>query len=210
MTETENQKTEEIPHPTYDDIKDIVEYLVKTKRRNYTFGCYTPDDIAQEIRTVCFLKLAKLDVTTPREKWVNFFGRCVDNALKNLKRDRYVRAAFPDKKKLVALVDEDKSEEAEKLRAKYQKHQDNIKKKLSIRHPVPMDGLSDLIRNNKFELEMEYKDLERYLIERAPDEIIVPLKLLLSGKTKDVTRKEKRRVQAFVKKTLDQCDIGDC
>lgn len=204
MTKTTKTKTKIPSHNiTYQDIEHIVEYLVKTKRRNYSFDCYEPDDIAQEIRLVCFNKLPKLDVTQPPEKWVNFFGRCVDNALKNLKRDKYVRAAFSEKKAYHALEKEDKSEAAQTLRAKWDRHQKNIKKKLAIKHAVPIDGLGDLIRNDKFEREMEYKDLERYLFEKVPDELLVPLKLMLSGRIKKVTRKEKRRVQAFVKKTLD-------
>ena len=73
---------------TYDDIEEIVEYLVRTKSRSYSFDCYEPADIAQEIRIICMLKLDKFDPEKVQpDKWQNFFGRCVDNGLKNLKRD---------------------------------------------------------------------------------------------------------------------------
>jgi len=188
---------------TYNDIEDIIEYLVKTKSRNYSFDCFEPDDIGQEIRIICLNALPKLRPDEqPRDKWVNFFGRCVDNGLKNLKRDRYIRTSFADKKKYEQLEDEDKSDEAKELRRKWAKHQKNIKKKLAIKHAVSIDGLTDLIKNNKFEYEMEYKDLEKHLVEQADDEIVIPLKLMLNGRAKEVSRKEKRRVQAFVKKIL--------
>ena len=73
------------PRLTYADIEDIVEYLVKTKSYGYTFDCYTTADIAQEIRIICFNALGKLDMDRVKDgKLQNFFGRCVDNGLKNL------------------------------------------------------------------------------------------------------------------------------
>ena len=192
---------------TYKDIEHIVEYLVRTKSWNYAFDCYGPDDIAQEIRIICLKSLPKFDPELKEpDKWVNFFGRCVDNGLKNLKRDNYVRTSFPDKKKYEKLEDTDKSEEARELRKKWEDHQKRIKRKLRIRHATSIDGLADLIKNNRFEAEMEYKDLERYLVEKADDSILVSLRLMLSGRNKEVSRKEKRRVQQFVKKTLEKAD----
>jgi hypothetical protein len=190
---------------TYEDIEEIVEYLVKTKSYGYTFDCYTTEDIAQEIRIICFNALGKLDPERVKDgKLQNFFGRCVDNGLKNLKRDNYVRASSPYRKKFYALDENDNSEEAQEIRAKFAHHQKGVKRKLSIRHASPIDGLTELIKNKQFAKEMEYKDLERYLIEKASDDIIGPLKLILSGHSNEVSRKEKRRVQQFVKKL----DIG--
>jgi hypothetical protein len=202
-----NQTTTEQPKHNlkYEDIADIVEYLVRTKSSSYSFDCYTPEDIAQEIRIICFRSLDKLDLERVKDgKLQNFFGRCVDNGLKNLKRDNYVRASSPYKKKFEQLEDEDKSEEAEFIREKWQHHQNNIKRRLAIKHAVPIDGLSELINNDRFQKEMEYKDLERYLLEAASDDIIIPLKLILNGKIAKISRNEKRRVQQFVKKLLGQ------
>lgn len=136
-------------------------------------------------------------------KLQNFFGRCVDNGLKNLKRDNYVRASSPYKKKFEELDKDDQSDDAKEIREKWEHHQNNIKTKLSIKHAAPIDGLEDLINNDKFQKEMEYNDLERHLIEDAPEDIIAPLKLILAGRTDDVSRSERRKVQQFVKKTLD-------
>lgn len=189
----------------YEDIHEIVEYLVRTKSQGYTFDCYARDDIAQEIRIICFKALDKLDLDRVKDgKLQNFFGRCVDNGLKNLKRDNYIRTSSPHKKKFERLDDNDKSAEAEEVREKYGRHQKRIKRRLAIKHAISIDGLGDLINNDRFAREMEYKDLERYLLEKASDDILVPLKLILSGRNGEVSRKEKRRVQQFVKKTLDQ------
>ena len=189
---------------TYSDIEPIVEYLVRTKSYNYTFDTWGQDDIAQEIRIICLNALGKVDPDRVVDgKLQNFFGRCVDNGLKNLKRDNYVRASSPYKKKFEQLDDDDQSEEAQKIRAGWERHQKNIKRRLAIRHAAPIDDMTELLNNERFQREMEYKDLERFLIEKATDDILVPLKLMLSGKVKEVSRAEKRRVQQFVKKTLD-------
>lgn len=202
-SKTKKTKTKKKHNLTYKDIEPIVEYLVRTKCRNYTFGCYTPEDIAQEIRIICFKTLDKLDMDRVKDgKLQNFFGRCVDNGLKNLKRDNYVRASSPYKRKYEELEDDDKSPEAEFIREKWQHHQNNIKRKLAIKHAIPIDGLAELINNDRFEKEMEYKDLERYLLEAATDDVVKPLKLILNGHIDDVSRSEKRKVQQFVKKTL--------
>jgi len=191
---------------TYQDIEPIVEYLVKTKSHTYAFGTFGADDIAQEIRIICLNALGKVDPDRVVDgKLQNFFGRCVDNGLKNLKRDNYVRATSPYKKKFEQLDENDDSEEAREIRAKWERHQKNVKRKLAIRHASPIDDMSELLKNERFQREMEYKDLERYLLEKATDDLIVPLKLILCGKVKEVSRSEKRRVQQFVKKTLDEC-----
>lgn len=198
---TMGQKKKTKHNITYEDIEDIVEYLVKTKAYTYSFGSYTPEDIAQEIRIICFNAIKKLDPDRVKDgKMQNFFGRCVDNGLKNLKRDNYVRASSPYRKKFEQLKDDDKSPEADEIRKKFTHHQKGVKRKLAIRHARPIEGLAELIKNERFEKEMEYKDLERFLLERATDDVIIPLKLILSGNIKKVSRKEKRRVQQFVKK----------
>lgn len=189
---------------SYEDIQPIVEYLIRAKASSYSFDVYGSDDIAQEIRIICMNALPKLDVERVKEgKLQNFFGRCVDNGLKNLKRDKYIRVSAYSKAYKELDVD-DRSEKAQDIRRRYENDQRKIKNRLAIRHTAQIDELSELLKNEQHEEEMEYKDLEKHLIELAPDDIIVPLKLMLSGRIKQVTRNEKKRVQKFVKKILDE------
>lgn len=189
---------------TYSDIEDIVEYLVRTKSHSYSFDCYEPNDIAQEIRIICLAKLDKFDPEKVQpDKWQNFFGRCVDNGLKNLKRDNYIRTSSPYKKKFHQLDDCDKSDDAEKIRTLYARFQNRIKQQLGIIHAKPLSLIGDVARGAKFESELEYKDLEAYLVSQAPSYLKVSLKLMLSGLTKKVSRREKRKVQKYVKSILD-------
>lgn len=191
-----NKKKGEV---TYEDIVEIVEYLVATKSYTYSFDCFEPDDIAQEIRIICLTKLPKFDpeATEPR-KWRNFFGRCVDNGLKNLKRDNYVRTSSEYTKKYEKLSPDDNSDEAQKIRKLYNRHHQRIKVKLGIIHAKPLSLIGDISKTPDFEQEVEYKDLEDYLIRNAPGRLKFPLELLLSGDYKSVDYREKRRVQAYV------------
>lgn len=189
---------------TYEDIQEIVEYLVKTKSYSYQFDCWEPDDIAQEIRIICLTKLEKFDPEkTQPDKWQNFFGRCVDRALMNLKRDNYVRTSSPYKKKFQQLDDDDKSEEAQRIRELYAAFQARIKERLGIIHAKPLCLIGEISRVAQFEKELEYKDLEENLLAKAPNHLKIPLRLLLNGQSKKVTRREKRKVQAYVESALD-------
>lgn len=202
LKERANKKRGEV---TFEDIRSIVEYLVNTKSRSYSFDCWEPEDIAQEIRIICLLKLDKFDPEkTDPEKWQNFFGRCVDNGLKNLKRDNYIRTSSPYKKRFNDLEDGDESEEANKVRELYGRFQKRIKQKLGIIHAKPLCLIGDVRGHAHFEKEMEYKDLEEHLIDNAPSHLRIPLGLMLSNSRDKVTKREKRKVQDYVERALDR------
>jgi len=189
---------------TYEEIEDIVEYLVKTKSHSYSFDCWSHEDIAQEIRIICFQKMESFDPSrVEKDKWKNFFGRCVDNALKNLRRDNYLRtptiridlnSMSPEE-----IIEFKKTEDY----SKWQKFQISLQRKLRIFHPVPIDILGDTIKHCKFHEELEYKDLEKYVVDSAPFKIRGYLVLMLDGKGNLVSQSNKRKVQSFIKKILD-------
>lgn len=199
-------KTQENPENkiTYEDIEDIVEYLVRTKSYSSSFGCWAPDDIAQEIRIICFQKISDFDSSRyPRERWKNFFGRCVDNALKNLKRDNYLR---PSKLGLIKLetmsFDEVSKFKDSDEYEKWKTFQIKLQRKLRILHPIPIDVLGDTIKHCKLQEELEYNDLERHVVNSIAPELRDSLQKMLNGQTHIVPQKDKRKIQAFVKKLL--------
>jgi len=189
---------------TYDDIEDIVEYLVKTKSRSYSFDCWTPEDIGQEIRLICFQKIKHFDPSRiNKDKWKNFFGRCVDNALKNLKRDNYLRAS-PIHIDLENMTPEEVIEfKKTENYSRWQKFQTTIKIKLKIFHPVPIDILGDTIKHCRFHEELEYKDLEKYVVDSAPLKLKRSLEKMLNGQRESVSQNNRRKVQLFIKKILN-------
>jgi len=188
----------------YSDIEDIVEYLVKTKSRNYAFGTWAPEDIGQEIRIICLQKIKHFDPTrVEKDRWKNFFGRCVDNALKNLKRDNYLRTSPPVRVDLEGMT-ADEIIEFKKTEdyARWMKFQANLQRKLRILHPIPIDALGDTIKHNKLEEELEYKDLEKHVVDSICVKLRAPLQQMLDGKGKLVSKKNKRKIQSFIKRFL--------
>ena len=141
----------------YDDITQIVEYLVKTKSRNYTFDCWTEDDIAQEIRIICFKALDHFDVGRVKpDKWQNFFGRCVDNGLKNLKRDNYIRSSPPCKGDCGFLHAEERTNaNIGTVCKRWLRFRRNIQRKIRVLHPIPIDIIGDSVRDVSIEDQVE-------------------------------------------------------
>ena len=188
----------------YEDISDIVEDLVKAKSRQYAFGFYEPADIGQEIRAICFKVLPKYDATrVEKEKIKNFFGRCVDNGLRNLKRDNYVRSASPYKAQFASLEDSDQSEAAQHIRTMWGEFQRRIKVRLGIVHAEQLSVIGDHVDETSFDEKMEYNDLERYLVENAPPNIAEDLLLMLEGHIKGIAPKNRQRVRRYVEIMLE-------
>ncbi len=107
-TTTKKKEQESQSNLTYEDIEPIVEYLVRVKAPTYTFDCWDIEDIAQEIRIIClYHALPKYDASKSKDKkqLINYFGRCVDNRLKNLKRDKYIRFTPPFSRQIVCKLE---------------------------------------------------------------------------------------------------------
>ncbi len=84
-------KLKEKPVLTYADIEEMVEYLVVTNQFKYRFDGFTDSDIAQEIRQKCFLLLEKWNNNRPEGNPIWFFGKSIQNHLKNLKRNHNLK-----------------------------------------------------------------------------------------------------------------------
>ena len=192
-----NQKSR--PSLTYKDIESIVEYLVKVKSRDNTFDCFEPDDIGQEIRIICFKALDHFNFEkVKKNKLVNFFGRCVDNRLHNLKRDKYIRFASPCNSDCDMLHGGEKDTELSKICKRWLKHQDRIAKQRVIKNPVSIEIVAEL-RDNKFEKAIEAEDIKRFLINNIEDSLRPGLIKILTGSGKKVPIKYRREIQASVK-----------
>lgn len=204
---TKKTKKEKKPvkKPKYSDIEHIVEYLVKTKSRAASFDCYSPEDIGQEIRIICFRALDHFDITRVKEdKWQNFFGRCVDNGLKNLKRDKFLRTSPPCKKDCEFLHGDEYLDNALGAVCKrWLRFRKNLQRKIKIRHPIPIDIIGDNIKDTSHEKEIEASDLEKHLLSSIPSFLRGNLRLMLDGKAKLVPRKEKKKIQELVRTLLD-------
>lgn len=204
------RKKKKIKQLTYEDIEDIVEYLVRTKCYNYSFDCFEPADIAQEIRIICLKALKHFDVNRVEEdKWKNFFGRCVDNGLKNLKRDRYIRTTSPCKSDCELLHgDEHLNGDLGRVCKKWIKFRKTLQRKINIRHPVPIDLLGDIKQNGNFQSEIEVNDLKKYLYNMTDESLRPSLALMFKGHSRKVPKEVRERIQErifdYVEKYIEE------
>jgi hypothetical protein len=173
---------------TYKDVEHIVEYLVKVKSDQNSFDCYTSDDIGQEIRLICFRALEHFDLSRVKEeKLVNFFGRCVDNAIKNLKRDKYIRYSGPCTGECKFLHSDD-TIDLQNVCKRWLRFKKGIQVKLNIRHPLNIDDLP--IHDDDVDESVDWQDYKHYLINCVPDNLKKPLREFLF---EDVKLKKKDR-----------------
>jgi len=186
----------------YSDISDIVEYLVRAKAYKYTFDCWELDDIAQEIRLICFKALEKYDGSRVVDnKLINYFGTCVDNALKNLKRDKYIRmtpnCCSPD----CELSHGEENTDRE-ICPRWSKYNEKIRSQRVIKHPLSIDAIGNHVNSANFEENLEMEDIKEYLIKNIDRNLRSGLLNILGGNKKEVDIKNRRKIQEFVKKAL--------
>lgn len=75
----------------------IIAEIASTTSKRQTFAYFTPDDIAQEIWVICVRALGGYNESLGSLE--HFLRRCVNNRLRNLRRDRYFRPSYGDKTK---------------------------------------------------------------------------------------------------------------
>lgn len=188
---------------SYDDISDIVEYLVKVKSHAYVFDCYTEDDIGQEIRIICLRALERFDMSRVNdEKLVNYFGRCVDNALKNLKRDKYIRAPNSCSEDCKFLHEE--SSDIQRVCKRWLNSKNNLQRRISVRHPINIDAVSDAVQDVNSSEEVDIEDLKSYIISKVDESLRPSVKIMFYGNPDDVPLRERRIIQAFIKDLLQE------
>ena len=75
----------------YESVQDLVETIVSMKKAKYNFPGVDPEDLAQDIRMICWEKLEnKFEPDKVGKSIFHFVARCVDNALYNKFRGIYL------------------------------------------------------------------------------------------------------------------------
>lgn len=89
MTKTRNEVT--ASGISYDDAQDLVETIVSMKKTKYNYPGVDPEDLAQDIRLMCWEALEqKFDHTKVGKSVFHFVARVVDNGLYNKFRGIYL------------------------------------------------------------------------------------------------------------------------
>lgn len=189
----------------YSDIADIVENLVKLKASSYRFDHFDTDDVAQEIRIICLKALNHFEVDKiDKDKWANFFGRCVDNGLKNLKRDNYVRFTPSCTGECNLLHgDEFINSELDGICKKWVKFKINLKKKLNIKHPVKSDAVLQKIPNKNFEAEIDNKEYIQYVLAPLDDKLKKKITDILAGNKRGLSSQDIKKINEILGGVLE-------
>lgn len=186
---------------SYDEIEAIVEHLVRVKSSSAVFDCWEPEDIAQEIRIICFNALEHFDRSRVKDdKLVNYFGRCVDYRLQNLKRDKYIRFTPHFSKEQISKAESQPDSEIGK---KYKKFKENVKRRQKVKHPVPIEHVGDNFASDTVSTQVEINDLREYLVNRIEERLRIPLLLMLDGDHKSVDKSTREEVQDFVEQCME-------
>ncbi len=74
----------------YNDHTSLVETIVSIKKGKYRFPGVDPEDIAQDIRIICWEALSRFDPAKMGKSVFHFVARCVDNRLYNQFRGVYL------------------------------------------------------------------------------------------------------------------------
>lgn len=177
--------------------------MAKVKSSTYKFDCWDADDIAQEIRIVCYKVVSHFDWNRVGEgAVVSFFGKCVDNAMKNLKRDNYIRYSSPCRSDCSFLHSDSPDDKLTQVCKKWLNHKERQEKKKIIKNPISIEIVGHHIHDNTFQESVEVEDTKRFLIANIENELRNGLINMLSGNKKAVDIKIRRKVQASVKKIL--------
>lgn len=67
----------------YNDATSLVETIVSLKKKKYQFPGVDPDDMAQDIRVICWEALSRFDQAKLGKSIFHYVARCVDNRLYN-------------------------------------------------------------------------------------------------------------------------------
>ena len=74
----------------YNSAQDLVETIVSMKKSKYNFPGVDPEDLAQDIRIICWQSLGQFDPNKVGKSVFHYVAKCVDNRLYNQFRGIYL------------------------------------------------------------------------------------------------------------------------
>lgn len=168
--------------------RPIIENIAESKRRSGAFAYYTGEDVAQEVWCICLRAVEEYDPA--KGKLEHYLRRCVENRLKNLRRDRYFR---PPSDNL------DRNGET--------------RDRINIVNALPLGGGDvgeggSVISSSSQGLEphaiLAAKELQEQIERRLPDDILHDFQRMVGGEK--LTNAKTERVRAAVTEVLEEID----
>lgn len=164
------------------EARPIIEAIAERKRRTGAFAYFQGDDIAQEVWLICLRAVGEYDST--KGKLENYLARCVENRLKNLRRDRYFRPP-------AGSIDKN----------------GQTRDRINIVNALPL-GYGDIVskRNSQPDENMAAEELRGQIESRLHEEILPDFQRMLDGER--VTGARAERVRDAVTAALEEIN-GD-
>lgn len=208
------------------EVQVVVERIVKQKKVKYSFLGVTPDDIAQIIRIKSWKKLEEFDPSRGRSLEA-FLGVCVDNDLKNYKRDNYVRYVPPcsrnncplfDRGLRTCLLPENYGRDPMDYQGcvPYDIYMKRIKEKLIVKSPVPLDVMEwGLGKEPSIEdkIDNDYEETVAKQVKVYGPKIYVAYKAMIANNVPQtdmiqpiIDAKLKKRVREVVEEVLHEME----
>lgn len=185
----------------YEDIEGIVEALVHIEGRRVPIPGMAFEDLAQEIRLECLRILP----TYERQKSpgpYKYLQICVRNRLYNMRRGVYVpnnppcaRCPLWDKEHKFCKIAEVGCQDIINYRR-------SMEKKASLRYPSPLNEDSNGA-DVRTVLELEARVLDEDIRSKIPREFLTDYIRMISGHSRQVSQRKKRRIREFVQRILE-------
>jgi hypothetical protein len=185
---------------TYEDYADVVERLIRTEGRSFLFPGLGQDDIAQEIRMECVRVMTKFDASRIGPSPYRYLKQCVRNFLFNMRRGIYVpnnppcvRCPYWSKLGKTCLIDEVGCQKIVDYRR-------NMQKRAAIHNPGTLDSE---VLDYSVGANLDAIVLDESIRGILPESLISDYKLMLVGRSSEVSLKNKRAIRQIVQELLD-------
>lgn len=196
--------------PSYEELQPTIEKLVAMKMARWKFPGMEPDDIAQEVRILCFLALQKYDPLKEGKGVFYFLAKCVDNGLYNKGRGIY----FDNNPPCVRCPDYNR-ETKECCGSQRKKDYDmRMARRRAIDNPVSLNGSDGSKENEDTSSSFEFTtavgsatglvDLDAHIRDHLEPQLVPHYEALASGDASTVPMSARRQVREAIKEMMEK------
>ena len=191
---------------SYIDATDTIEKIVSIKARKYTKPGSSKDDVAQEIRLICFQALEKYDPARVGRSIFHFLARCVDNGLYNQQRGIYfdnnppcLRCEHYIKETKTCAIQESGCDRIIQYR-------DKMARRRAVQAPISynVDEDDEPINIGYIPSPTGYLNLDEHIRSTIPVDLLASYEKMINEGHSSVPAKMRKRIQAFVKDVLGE------
>lgn len=197
-------------------VQKIIETIVGQKKAKYAFVGTDEDDIAQEIRIKAWEILPKYD-PSKGQSLEAFLSVCIDNKLKNYKRDKFVKYIPPcvrnscplfDKVNKDCLLTSLKDPHSNNPCIPYANYMKRMQKKVMVKSPISYNttewgvGVPEPEIKDGIMLENELDRLISERLKRQGQDLFEAYKLMLANCKAEVSTSMRKKVRWEVEEII--------